>query len=83
MGVAFIYSGMLATIDHHPTHYFLPLVGLTGVAVMCASATHGHKVIQWLLPLLTLIGVWVFLWFGDVGLQPVENMVLWFGEILV
>ncbi len=82
MTVAGIYSLMLATIDHHPTHYFLPLVALTGVALMCASASFERGLLRWLVPATTLIGVWLFLWFGDVGIQPVEDMVVWLGERL-
>ena len=73
---------MLATIDHHPTHYFLPLVALTGVALVCASECFRWNAMRWCVPILTLLGVGVFLWIGDVGLQPVENMVLWFGALL-
>ena len=82
MAVAGVYSAMLASIDHHPTHYFLPLVALTGVAVICASSSYRSTVLRWVVPVLTLIGLWLFLWFGDVGLQPVEDMVVWFGELL-
>jgi hypothetical protein len=31
---------------------------------------------------MTLIGIWSFLWFGDVGLQPIEDMVSWLEAIL-
>ena len=82
MTATLIYSAMLATIDHHPTHYFLPLVALTGVALVCASDSFRSDWMQWAVPALTLLGLGLFLWTGDVGLQPVENMVLWFGELL-
>ena len=78
-----LYSLLLATIDHHPTHYFLPLVAVTGVAVVCASDALQQATLRWLLPVMTLIGVWVFLWFGDVGLQPVEDLVAWLEALLV
>ena len=35
---ALAYSALLCTIDHHPTHYFLPLVALTGPAVGATCA---------------------------------------------
>jgi hypothetical protein len=76
------YSLMLATIDHHPTHYFLPLVAISGVAVICASDAIRTATLRWLVPVMTLIGVWIFLWFGDVGLQPIEDMVVWLEALL-
>lgn len=33
LGSAGLYSLLLATIDHHPPHYFLPLVALSAVAL--------------------------------------------------
>lgn len=38
LGTALVYSCLLATIDHRPTHYFLPLVQLSACACACASA---------------------------------------------
>jgi len=69
------YSLMLATIDHHPTHYFLPLVGLTGAMVVAASDAARHPAIRFGLPMLTIVGTAIFLVGGDVGLQPIEDMV--------
>ena len=69
------YSLMLATIDHHPTHYFLPLVGLTGAMVVAASDAARHPAIRLGLPMLTIVGTAIFLVGGDVGLQPIEDMV--------
>jgi len=83
LGSIGLYSLMLATIDHHPTHYFLPLVAISGVAVICASDAIRTATLRWLVPVMTLIGVWVFLWVGDVGLQPVEDMVVWLEALLV
>ncbi len=37
LGTAFLYSLLLCTIDHFPSHYFLPLVQLSVLAVACAS----------------------------------------------
>jgi hypothetical protein len=69
------YSLLLCTIDHHPTHYFLPLIGITGVAVVCASASIQKTWLQNTLLLTCLFFLLVFLWNADVGLQPIENMV--------
>jgi hypothetical protein len=38
LGTAAVYSLLLATIDHSPTHYFLPLVQLASCACACAAA---------------------------------------------
>ena len=77
-----LYSGMLATIDHHPTHYFLPLVAVTGVAVACASAAVRHSHIRTLLPWACFAGLTLFLLRGDVGIQPIEDMVVALDGIL-
>ncbi len=37
LGATGCYSVLLATVDHHPTHYFLPLVAMTGPAVVAAT----------------------------------------------
>ena len=70
-----LYSLMLATIDHHPTHYFLPLVAVTGVATVTASAATSRHHLKLALPLAVLSGVLLFLAHGDVGLQPIEDLV--------
>lgn len=61
-----IYSLMLCTIDHHVTHYFLPLVGATGAALWAASAATGNKWLRNGLPAACLAGLWIFLWNGQV-----------------
>lgn len=76
LGAIGIYSLMLATIDHHPTHYFLPLIAVTGVAVVSAAeAWRGHK-LEAVIPAAVTIGVLLLLWRGDTGLQPIEDMVV-------
>lgn len=75
LGSAGLYSVLLATIDHHPTHYFLPLVAVTGVAVVAASDALAKRWMRVALPAAVLVGVCVFLNGGDVGLQPIEDMV--------
>lgn len=63
---ALIYSGFLCTIDHHPSHYFLPLVALTGPAVGIASATFRHPLARNGLLVLALLGILRQLMFGYV-----------------
>jgi len=75
LGSVGLYSVLLATIDHHPTHYFLPLVAVTGVAVVAASDALEKRWLRLGLPAAVLLGVCVFLNGGDVGLQPIEDMV--------
>lgn len=48
LGTALLYSLLLCTIDHTPTHYFVPLVQLSALATACtadslrsATARHG------------------------------------------
>jgi len=38
LGGTLIYSLILATIDHDPTHYFLPLIAITGPCFIYASS---------------------------------------------
>jgi len=77
-----VYSLMLATIDHHPTHYFLPLIAMTGVALACAAAATEHTVLRRGLPVVCLTGLAIFLFIGDVGIQPIEDMVVSLDGIL-
>ena len=77
-----LYSLLLATIDHHPTHYFLPLVAVTGVATVTASASLRKYSLRMALPAAVLGGVLLFLTTGDVGLQPIEDMVMALDEAL-
>lgn len=63
---ALAYSALLCTIDHHPTHYFLPLVALTGPMVVAASAATRHRVVRMALPAVVLVGISIFLWKGQV-----------------
>jgi len=60
-GTAVAYSTLLCTIDHFPTHYFLPLVALSGLAVAANAAALSGPVRQ-LPPALALAGAtWFFL----------------------
>lgn len=63
---AFLYSAFLCTIDHHPSHYFLPLIALTGPAVGISAATLRHSSARNGLVALALLGVFAQLWTGYV-----------------
>jgi hypothetical protein len=60
------YSAILSTVDHSPSHYFLPLVGMTGPLVVAASATRASPVWRWGLSIACLLGLWIFLWTGQI-----------------
>ena len=66
LGSILIYSAVLCTVDHHPTHYFLPLVAGTGVAVVAGSASLQNRVLRIAFPTLCLAGLWIFLRIGQV-----------------
>lgn len=66
LGGAFAYSLVLCTIDHHPSHYFLPLVSFSAVAVWVGSAATLPTALRWALPLLSLLGMWITLGIGQV-----------------
>ncbi len=57
LSVAFGYSLFLCTVDHHPTHYFLPLVALMGPATVAAAAAVGPTWRGNTLAALHLLGV--------------------------
>ncbi len=62
---ALAYSTLLCTIDHHPTHYFLPLVALCGPMSIAASDVPRAAALRSLLPGLILAGLWVTLRIGQ------------------
>ncbi|MCB9761216.1 MAG: hypothetical protein H6739_15350 [Alphaproteobacteria bacterium] len=63
LGAAALYSLLLCTIDHFPSHYFLPLVALSGVAVGANAAAVQAPALRWGLPLAALAGgVWFLGW---------------------
>jgi len=66
LGGLLAYSLMLCTIDHHVTHYFLPLVAGTGAALIAASAALPTRAMRTVFPILCLLGLWIFLWNGQV-----------------
>jgi len=55
-------SLLLATIDHHPTHYFLPLVALMGPVVAAGVSTRYRRVAQVTLSTVLGFGLWIMLW---------------------
>lgn len=61
-----LYSLFLCTIDHHPSHYFLPLVGFTGPILAVAATTLRRPQARGGLVMLWLIGLLIFLWMGQV-----------------
>jgi len=66
LGSAGVYSLMLCTIDHFPTHYFLPLVALTGAAVAVSTARHRHKLLRHGVPVLALLGAAAWIGWGRI-----------------
>jgi hypothetical protein len=66
LGSALVYSLFLATIDHHPSHYFLPLVAFTGPSLVCASDCLREQAPRRALVLLSLFGIGIYLWNGVV-----------------
>lgn len=66
LGTAFIYSLLLCTIDHSPTHYFLPLVMLSVLAVAASAAHTKWRPLAWAAPLLTLAGLGIFWFWGEI-----------------
>ena len=61
-----LYSLFLCTIDHHPSHYFLPLVGFTGPILAVAATTLRRPQARGGLVVLWSIGLLIFLWMGQV-----------------
>jgi hypothetical protein len=70
-----LYSLMLATIDHHPTHYFLPLIWVSTVSLICGASSMTNPLLKNGLLALCWLGIGAFLSHGDVGLQPIDDMV--------
>jgi hypothetical protein len=54
------YSLLLATIDHHPSHYFLPLVACTGPMLVATTSLVGKK--GNILVALAIGGISLYLW---------------------
>lgn len=60
------YGLLLGTIDHHPSHYFLPLVACTGPIFVASSTCIPNPLHQRLFIALGIIGTLVYLWSGVV-----------------
>lgn len=60
------YATLLGTIDHHPSHYFLPLVACTGPLFIASVTCLPNLMHQKILTGLGLFGIVVYLWFGIV-----------------
>jgi hypothetical protein len=68
LGTALIYSLLLCTIDHTPSHYFLPLLHLSAAATACTAATFDHPALRRGIPLFGLMGIFVaYAWMPEVG----------------
>ena len=66
LGGGLAYSLLLASIDHDPSHYFLPLVALTGPAFVASSTCIPNLNQQKIYLSLGVIGVVTYLWIGIV-----------------
>ncbi len=64
LGCAVATSLLLACIDHFPTHYFLPLIALSGVAVACNSAGMPKRWQGWAVSALALAAALTFVALG-------------------
>jgi hypothetical protein len=51
------YSLLLCTIDHSPTHYFLPLVHLSAVALAAGAGTLPQRSVRWIVLGMGLLGL--------------------------
>lgn len=68
LGTALLYSLLLATIDHAPSHYFLPLVHLAALATATTAAAFAAPSARIGLPLAGLVGIYVaYAWVPVVG----------------
>jgi hypothetical protein len=60
-GVAFAYSLLLCTIDHQPSHYFLPLLALTAISFGAGVGRLDDQRIANGLTGLAVLGMWITL----------------------
>jgi hypothetical protein len=61
-----LYSLILSTIDHHPSHYFLPLLAITAPCLVSTSTQLPTKSSQNIYLGIAIFGIGVFLWNGVV-----------------
>ena len=63
---ALCYGVLLSTIDHSPTHYFLPLIGLSGLSIASASSTLRGSITRLVVPTLFVAAGLLFVVTGKV-----------------
>lgn len=66
LGTAVTYGLILGTIDHSPTHYFLPLLHLGALACGTTAAACRAPALRLGLPLVGLLGMGAFYLWGNV-----------------
>ncbi len=66
LGTALTYSLLLCTIDHSPTHYFVPLVLLSSLACACTAAALTRRWTGNLVAAAGVLGLVHFWWAGDI-----------------
>lgn len=59
LGGALLYALLLATVDHQPSHYFLPLVHLSVLAVGTTATSLRRPWARWLLVLVAGAGLFI------------------------
>ena len=59
LGSALVYSTLLATIDHQPSHYFLPLVQLSALAAGITSGALPKPTHRWTISALGVLGLFI------------------------
>jgi hypothetical protein len=68
LGTALLYSLLLCTIVHSPSHYFLPLLHLSALATVATAASFDSVRARLAIPLLGLVGISAaYLWVPVVG----------------
>ncbi len=66
LGTALTYSLLLCTIDHAPTHYFVPLVLMSSLACACTAAALARRWMGNLVATAGVLGLLHFWWAGDI-----------------
>lgn len=61
LGTALLYSLLLCTIDHSPSHYFLPLVQLSALACATTAQARQGRYVGGGIATLGLLGLWISL----------------------
>lgn len=62
------YATLLCTIDHSPSHYFLPLLHLSALACAAAAATARWGWLRVTIATLGTVGLWI-----SIGWVPIEG----------